>query len=186
LTTKYLSISNINDSIINYLGGASVVGANFLPAETAAHNIASYKGYTGNVLTSGTIIGSGPTAITEFSYLSGDVVHIKGSAGHQANTTQKDYIAEYFSDCATNVGIEDIKTYQIRAYPNPTVNIINIAVIASLVGVKYVINDNLGRPVLFGKINSENSDIDLSDLSKGFYHLVIEGDLKQAIKVVKK
>jgi poly(3-hydroxybutyrate) depolymerase len=186
LTTKYLSISNINDSIINYLGGASVVGANFLPAETAAHNIASYKGYTGNVLTSGTIIGSGPNAITEFSYLSGDVVHIKGSAGHQANTTQKDYIAEYFSDCATNVGIEDIKTYQIRAYPNPTVNIINIAVIASLIGVKYVINDNLGRPVLFGKINSENSDIDLSDLSRGFYHLIIEGDLKQAIKVVKK
>jgi poly(3-hydroxybutyrate) depolymerase len=100
-TTKYLSISNENDSLIPYAGGRSNVGATFLPAETAALNIAKYKGYTGSILTSGTVIGSGTTAITEFSYLSGNVVHIKGNAAHQANATQKTYVTDYFSGCKT-------------------------------------------------------------------------------------
>jgi hypothetical protein len=96
-TRKYLSISNANDPLIPYAGGPSNVGANFLPAETAAFNIATHKGYMGNILTSGKVTGSAPNEITEFSYLSGDVVHIKGNAGHQANATQKNYIKDYFS-----------------------------------------------------------------------------------------
>lgn len=75
--------------MIPYNGGLSLVGATFLPAETAAFNIATYKGYTGVVLTSGTTTGNGNLAITAYSYLSGDVVHVKGTAGHQANATQK-------------------------------------------------------------------------------------------------
>ncbi len=96
-TRKYLSISNANDPIIPYLGGTSVVGANFLPAETAAFNIATFKGYSGSILTSGTTMGS--PAITEYSYLSGNVVHIKGTAGHAADATEKGYIKGYFSNC---------------------------------------------------------------------------------------
>lgn len=185
-STKYLSISNINDQIIPYAGGTSVVGANFLPSETAALNIATYKGYTGSILTSGTTIGTGILEITEFSYLSGDVVHIKGSAQHQANATQKDYIKNYFSDCITTVGIEENKASTIGVYPNPTNNILNIKVNSSLVGSDYTLSDNLGRILLFGKINSENSNIDITNLSNGFYNLIIGSDLKQVMKVIKK
>ena len=96
-TRKYLSINNDNDNLIPYLGGTSVVGVNFLPAETAAFNIAKYKGYTGSLMSIG--VTTGNPAITEFSYLSKNVVHIKGNAAHSINTTQKDYVKTYFKDC---------------------------------------------------------------------------------------
>ncbi len=96
-TRKYLSVANVNDPIIPYEGGASRVGLTLLPAETAAYNIAQLKGYSGSLLTLGTEIGSGVSAITEFEYLSGEVVHLKGSAGHQLNSAQKSYITEFFA-----------------------------------------------------------------------------------------
>jgi poly(3-hydroxybutyrate) depolymerase len=170
---KYLSISNVNDQLIPYNGGLSNVGATFLPAETAAHIIATHKGYTGSILTSGTTIGTGSLEITEYSYLFGDVVHLKGSAQHQANPTQKNYITDYFSDCVTNVGIEENPVVKISVHPNPTNDILNIKVDISLSGADYEIYDNLGRSLFAGKIKSENTSIDISLLSKGIYYLSI-------------
>ena len=184
-TTKYLSISNVNDPIIPYLGGTSVVGANFLPAETAAHHVATYKGYTGSILTAGTVMGSGASEITEFSYLSGAVVHIKGSAGHQTNAAQKSYVTDYFSDCATAVGTEDKKETQIGVYPNPACDRLYIQANAAFVGVDYRVFDPFGRTRLSGKINSENTSVDITNLSKGVHYLVIGGDLNQVFKVIK-
>ena len=43
---KYLSISNENDAVIPYTGGASVVGIDFLDAENAAFYIAANQGYS--------------------------------------------------------------------------------------------------------------------------------------------
>jgi poly(3-hydroxybutyrate) depolymerase len=96
-TRKYLSINNDNDNIIPYQGGTSVVGVNFLPAETAAFNIAKLKGYTGGIMSSG--VATGNPSITEFSYLARNVVHIKGSAAHGTDATQRNYIKNYFLDC---------------------------------------------------------------------------------------
>jgi poly(3-hydroxybutyrate) depolymerase len=182
---KYLSISNVNDQLIPYNGGLSNVGATFLPAETAAHIIATHKGYTGSILTSGTTIGTGSLEITEYSYLFGDVVHLKGSAQHQANPTQKNYITDYFSDCVTNVGIEENPVVKISVHPNPTNDILNIKVDISLSGADYEIYDNLGRSLFAGKIKSENTSIDISLLSKGIYYLSIGGYLNKVMKIVK-
>jgi poly(3-hydroxybutyrate) depolymerase len=182
---KYLSISNVNDQLIPYNGGLSNVGATFLPAETAAHIIATHKGYTGSILTSGTTIGTGSLEITEYSYLFGDVVHLKGSAQHQANPTQKNYITDYFSDCATNVGIEENPVVKISVHPNPANDILNIKVDTSLSGADYEIYDNLGRSLFAGKIKSENTSIDISLLSKGIYYLSIGGYLNNVMKIVK-
>ncbi|MCU0425793.1 MAG: T9SS type A sorting domain-containing protein [Candidatus Kapabacteria bacterium] len=186
-TRKYLSISNVNDPIIPYLGGSSVVGATFLPAETAALNIATYKGYTGSFVTPGTAIGSGTSAITEFSYLSGNVVHIKGNAGHQANAAQKTYITNYFADCVTaSVGVKDnTVSTTIGVHPNPANDVLTIIVKASLLGVGYAVYDNLGRTLLFGKIQSEYTRIDITTLPKGMYYLIIGGNVEEVVKVVK-
>jgi poly(3-hydroxybutyrate) depolymerase len=182
---KYLSISNVNDQLIPYNGGLSNVGATFLPAETAAHIIATHKGYTGSILTSGTTIGTGSLEITEYSYLFGDVVHLKGSAQHQANPTQKNYITDYFSVCVTNVGIEENPVVKISVHPNPTNDILNIKVDTSLSGADYEIYDNLGRSLFAGKIKSENTSIDISLLSKGIYYLSIGGYLNKVMIIVK-
>tara|TARA_Y100000385_G_C13068811_1_gene627999 strand:+ start:1136 stop:2032 length:897 start_codon:yes stop_codon:yes gene_type:complete len=94
---KYLSICNENDPIIPYKGGKSFVGVSFLSAESAAYQIAKIQGYTGSQLETGTSIGN--PAVFEFSYLSGNVTHIKGNVGHEMNKTQTDYVKEFFSDC---------------------------------------------------------------------------------------
>jgi poly(3-hydroxybutyrate) depolymerase len=182
---KYLSISNINDQLIPYNGGLSLVGATFLPAETAAFTIATYKGYTGSLLTTGTTAGSGSLVITAYSYLSGDVVHVKGTAQHSINATQKAFISDYFSDCDAVLGIEDYDLSKIEIYPNPASNVLNIKVDAVLIGKIFSIYDNLGRNILVGKLNSEISNINIAELTKGVYFLIIEGELNHVVKVVK-
>ena len=94
---KYLSISNINDPTIPYLGGNSKVGLDFLNAEDAIFYIAKNQGFTGDKLPpEGLALGS--PVIFEYSYLSGDVVHIKGNAMHSINPSQLDYLRTFFQN----------------------------------------------------------------------------------------
>ena len=94
---KYLSISNINDPTIPYLGGNSKVGLDFLNAEDAIFYIAKNQGFTGEKLPpEGSALGN--PIIFEYSYLSGDVVHIKGNAEHSINPSQLDYLRTFFQN----------------------------------------------------------------------------------------
>ena len=91
---KYLNISNDNDGTIPYLGGASKVGTNFLNAQDAIYVIAQSQGYDGDKLSdSGTPIGN--PIVFEYSYLSGDVIHLRGNADHGINPTQRDYVKTF-------------------------------------------------------------------------------------------
>ena len=157
----------------------------FYRLKQAAFNIATYKGYTGAILTSGITTGSGNLAITAYSYLSGDIVHVKGTAGHQANATQKKFISDYFSDCDAVLGIEESALFECTIYPNPANDILYIKADAALINADYAINDNLGKTLLVGKIKSENTSIDISLLSKGIYYISIGSYLKNVIKIVK-
>ncbi len=51
----------------------------------------------------GTQIGS--TEVYEYSYLSGQVVHLVGNAKHGTNDTQINYIINYFSDCSPTIDL---------------------------------------------------------------------------------
>jgi poly(3-hydroxybutyrate) depolymerase len=179
-TRKYLSISNDNDNLIPYTGGPSDVGVSFLPAETAAYTIAKHNGYTGSILTSGITMGN-PT-ITEFSYLSGNVVLIKGNAMHSINNSQKEYIKEYFSDCALALQIDENTLSGIKIYPNPTGSSINIKLDIALLGCSYSLYDSMGRELFTEKITSENVLIELTNLSQGIYFIKLKN---KAFKVVK-
>ncbi len=107
---KYLSICNTNDGAIPYYGGISF-GVNFLDAQEAAYIVAQSQGYTGAQLpTAGTQIGT--STVYEYSYLSDQVVHLRGDAGHSTNETQKDYITDFFTapNCAVPPASCDIPT----------------------------------------------------------------------------
>mgnify|MGYP006075906243 FL=1 len=178
-TRKYLSISNDNDPIIPYSGGTSVVGIDFLPAETAAYNIALNQGYTGSQLTSGITMGN--PQITEYSYLSGDVVHIKGDAAHDANNTQLDYIKDYFLDCADVLNIEDYNLDKIKVYPNPTNSKITVTGAYNKT-IEYSIFNVFGQLVLSGTGTSDTLQINLSELDSQVYFLKINNKLIKIIK----
>jgi len=179
ISRRYLSISNENDPIIPYTGGTSVVGVNFLHAETAAYNIAMNQGYTGGQLTSG--ISTGSPQVTEYSYLSGNVVHLKGDAAHGTNNTQTNFIKNYFSDCAPVSNIVYNGLDKIKIFPNPTNS--NITVTGgSNQTIQYSVFNLLGKQVLSGFKSAEKLQINLSELSLQVYFLKIDDKIFKIIK----
>ena len=94
---RYLSISNMNDGLIPYDGGASGVGVTFLDAQDATYLVAQSQGYTGSQLTgSGDPLGGNSFA---YAYLDDSVVHVRGFAGHGMNPVQESFLVEFLQDC---------------------------------------------------------------------------------------
>jgi hypothetical protein len=175
---KYLSISNDNDNLIPYLGGTSVVGVSFLAAETAALTIAKYKGHTNNILATGVTMGD--PSITEFSYLSGDVVHLKGNAMHGTNATQRSYIKKYFSDCQASTSVPAILPAGVfEISPNPASDYVDILsmsempekVTLQLIGLN---GQQLLTKNIKGIIAGESIRLPLNHIHFGLYFLRIQ------------
>lgn len=85
-----------------------------------------------------------------------------------------------------NVGINEFsKDNLFSVFPNPAQSVINIKADSRLIGSTYSILDNTGRTVLQGKIVSENTTIELSNLSSGVYLFGIGAISKQTFRVIK-
>jgi hypothetical protein len=74
---------------------------------------------------------------------------------------------------------------ELIIYPNPTTNKINLKADSKWFGEVYSVYDNTGKSVLKGNITSENTIIDLRNLSRAIYFLSVGTHLKQTFKVVK-
>ncbi len=70
-------------------------------------------------------------------------------------------------------------------FPNPAQHIINVKADAKLLESVYTIYDNTGKVVLSGKINSENTIIEIGNLSGGIYLFSFRDNLKQTFKIIK-
>jgi PKD repeat protein len=96
-----------------------------------------------------------------------------------------------FSDTITKTiqigtnSMEENTNTSFEFYPNPTTHQIAINVEKQLLGSVYTIYDYTGKSILSGKILSEQSVIDLVDLSKGIYLLSIGENLERTVKVIK-
>jgi hypothetical protein len=85
-----------------------------------------------------------------------------------------------------NNGINETATNNLfTVYPNPAKSQINVKADETLIGSSYAIYDNIGKATLTGKINAENTVIDLGHLSGGVYLFSIGDNLKQMFTVVK-
>ena len=85
-----------------------------------------------------------------------------------------------------NTGINEVSQSNLfSVYPNPAKSQINVKADAKLLGSVYTIYDNTGKVVLSGKINSENTVIELGNLSGGIYLFSVGENLKQTFKVIK-
>lgn len=81
---------------------------------------------------------------------------------------------------------EQIVTNQnIIIYPNPAQSIVNVKADTKLIGSIYTMYDNTGKVVLAGKINTENTNIELGNLAAGIYLFSVGEDVKQILKVIK-
>ncbi|MCH2022608.1 MAG: T9SS type A sorting domain-containing protein [Saprospiraceae bacterium] len=178
---KYLSICNVNDPIIPYTGGTSVVGVDFIDAQLATFIVAQSQGFTGNQINPpGNPIGPAGVFVDEFSYLSGQVVHLIGDAAHAINSTHEDYISNFMDNCNSATDIKKVIDNSFKVYPNPSNDIINID--GDFNGnLKYMLYTPLGTNILNGTI-SKNSKIDISHLSSNIYLLKINNRVFKIVK----
>lgn len=85
------------------------------------------------------------------------------------------------------LGISEwIKKNGIVLYPNPADDVINLKTNELLYGSAYSINDQNGRQILTGTLNSETTEMDISPLSPGVYYLKIGSAHQHAVKMIKK
>jgi len=127
-----------------------------------------------------TIARSMANSTTTYSYFKGNIDDI--GIWNRALTQQE--ITNLYN--ANSVGInENVQSNLFSIFPNPTHSLINVKVDSKQIGVIYSIYENTGKVVLTGKINSENSTIDLSNLSGGFYMFMIGDNVKQNYKIIK-
>ena len=94
------------------------------------------------------------------------------------------------SDVATlflsPVSVEELRLLQnITIYPNPATRQVTINTDAKLIGTVFTVYNYTGKSVIEGKINAENTVIDLENLSEGIYLINIGENIKQTFKVIK-
>ncbi|MBM3921493.1 MAG: T9SS type A sorting domain-containing protein [Sphingomonadales bacterium] len=87
---------------------------------------------------------------------------------------------------SSNVGISEVNQSNLfSVFPNPIQNVINVKADIKLIGEIYSIYDNNGKLVLTGKLNSQNTTIELGNLSSGIYMFSVGENMKQTFKVIK-
>ena len=175
---RYLSICNTNDFVIPYSGGPAV-GLNFLDAEYAAFVLAQDQGYIGSQLSNGVAFGT--PSVSEFAYLSGQIAHLKGDAGHGINATQLNYIKDFFSDCLPDISVETEEKSSLRARPNPAQNKVHIAGLPEEY-TPYQLMDLSGKPIRLGTTIGHEFILDLSELPAGTYLFQAAGEQLRVIK----
>ena len=73
----------------------------------------------------------------------------------------------------------------ISIFPNPTTSIITVKSSLELIGKEYIIYDQLGKEVMSGIITSEETEIDLSNISEGVYLFKVGTDMQESFKIIK-
>lgn len=175
---KYLNVCNENDPLIPYAGGPSV-GVNFLHAQDAIYFIAQNQGYTGDQISGqGTSLGDN---VNEYSYLSGQVVHLNGLSGHSMNLTQENYIISFLKNCDNATIVGEVENTPFEIFPNPTNSFLSISGKITK-PVKYEVISVLGQVMIKGSIYNNPDQIDLSQLPANIYHLKIGS---QSLKIIK-
>lgn len=172
----YLNICNTNDPVIPYYGG-SAVGAVFIPSQAAIYEVAKSQGYTGSIIDGdGQEINS--SGIFEYNYLSGQVVHIRGDAGHGLNEAQVNRISDFFSyDCSTSGSLEENPS-NISVFPNPASETLSIQGIKTPTSLEII--DTKGRSVFYEK--SSKGELNIWGLKAGIYFLHIKKDSRLIVK----
>jgi hypothetical protein len=85
---------------------------------------------------------------------------------------------------STDISDFDVKN-AISLFPNPTTHQINVKADYKIIGTAYTIYDNLGKAILSGLINYENTIIEIGNLTGGIYTLSIGENKKQVFKIIK-
>jgi len=88
------------------------------------------------------------------------------------------------SNCISNLDeIQSKINYSIS--PNPTTSKITVKSLLELIGKEFTIYDQLGKEVMSGLITSEETEIDLSNISEGVYLFKAGTEMQETFRIIK-
>lgn len=111
-----------------------------------------------------------------------------GTASLKANITNSNGCTDSTSLAIniTNVGINNLSLENdLKVFPNPTNGFITITNKNNLMGKNYIITNLIGQTLLSGKLNLDETMVNLETLQSGMYFLSLDGISKQSIKIIK-
>ena len=82
------------------------------------------------------------------------------------------------------VGLNENESSYVAVYPNPTYNSFTLST-KDMINMNFNLVDIQGKVVLTGKIESSEETVDISNLSRGRYNLVFEGESIPVVSVIK-
>ena len=181
--------ANCNDSIIkivivNAQPSIGTIIGNINPNSIStpfAYSVLSQANSTYNWTTTGTIqSGQGTNAVSV-------LWPSLGSGSLMAKITNNNgCIDSTILPINISVGINNLSLdNDLNVYPNPTNSSIIINNKTNLFGKKYMITNLVGQTLISGKLNIDETIINLETLQSGMYLLSIDGMNKQSIKVIK-
>jgi len=163
----------INNPIANFSDAISGYTATFTNLSTSINNTLNYFWDFGDGNTS-SIQNPSHTYTTSGTY----TITLIASDCIFADTSI------YTIQIGTN-GMKETSDSEFELYPNPTTKQLNLMVDSNLLGSVYTVYDNTGKLVLTGKINTENTSVELGNLSAGLYLFRMGENFTQTIKVIK-
>ena len=98
--------------------------------------------------------------------------------------TNNPYIYSTNCNCAASI-VEPENNSEISISPNPTTSKISVKASLELIGSQFIVYDQLGKEVKSGIITSEETEIDLSNLSQGIYLFKVGAEMQETFKIIK-
>ncbi len=176
----------------NYQWNYNVVnGQSFAPSESNSYviNGSDSLGCTGTDTVEVTVLENSASTITQAAF---DSYTLNGQTYTQSGTYMQTVPAANGCDSliTLNLTLDFSGLYEtgmdlVSISPNPTTGTVNIKVDEKIIGTAFHMYNNQGKVVLTGKIISENTIIELSNLSAGIYLFSVGENMKQTFKVIK-
>ena len=147
-----------------------------------AYSVLSQANSTYNWTTTGTIQSGQGTNAVSVIWPSTGTGNLKAQITNANNCTDSTNLLVNI----TSVGMNNLSLENdLKVYPNPTKTSITITNKTNLAGKKYIITNLVGQTLLSGKLNFDDTIVNIETLQSGLYLLSIDGINKQSIKVIK-
>ncbi len=129
------------------------------------------------------------TTINQSFVVIGNIVNTTdmdpGTPVYSLNISAANFFTAVYHSTLPTLMSEGENRSGISIFPNPSKNVFNLKVNSGFVGSIYSCYDFTGKIIKEGKIENENSIIQLGDFSSGIYFLRIKGAETQTIKLMK-
>ena len=107
---------------------------------------------------------------------------VLAGSGSGTNNDETVLTSETVAEATLGVRDEDMLVFDI--YPNPSNQFVTIQLPEGLSSSSVKLFDNTGRNIKSAKINKNNNELDLSDVSQGVYYIMLNSDGKTGVQTL--